>query len=88
MVGFASVLAYVLFVHISSIFASPQGEGFPPSPKGILKSRSRNEFGMTGRAAHYGHAEPGSLSHGPFKNGSWSLKIIFAIMLGHLEKGR
>ena len=29
-------LAHVHFVHISPIFASPEGEGFPPSPKETL----------------------------------------------------
>jgi cell division septation protein DedD len=30
-------LAYVHFVHISPVFASPEGEGFPPSPRGTLR---------------------------------------------------
>ena len=34
--GSSSYLAHVHFVHISPIFASPQGEGFPPSPKRTL----------------------------------------------------
>jgi len=36
--GSSSYLAHVHFVHISPIFASPQGEGFSPSPKGTLNS--------------------------------------------------
>jgi hypothetical protein len=34
-------LAHVHFVYILPIFASPEGERFPPSPNGTLKMFSR-----------------------------------------------
>jgi hypothetical protein len=36
--GLPFELAHVRFVHISPNFASPEGEGFPPSPMVILKA--------------------------------------------------
>jgi hypothetical protein len=36
-------LAHVHSVHILPYFASPEGEGFPPSPKGKLKIKLKNK---------------------------------------------
>jgi hypothetical protein len=46
--GGSSYLAHVHFVHILPIFASPEGEGFPSSPRGTLNCLIFLEFKLIG----------------------------------------